>query len=125
MITVPPLSDEGASRRSWYPARTLVRIIKPRVEEILELVRDRLTYSPLAAEPTPPGHAHRRREPAHRPCRIWPRAFSAVRSASDARSALPALPDVAKGAAFAVAAGLLVYPQFADLEHFEPRRRRH
>ena len=29
------------------------------------------------------------------------------------------LPDAAKGAAFAVAAGLLVYPQAAHLEHFE------
>ena len=35
------------------------------------------------------------------------------------------LPDSAKGAAFAVAAGLLVYPQAAHLEHFEPRRRRY
>jgi cell division protein FtsA len=35
------------------------------------------------------------------------------------------LPEDAKGAAFAVAAGLLVYPQTAHLEHFEPRRTRH
>ena len=34
------------------------------------------------------------------------------------------LPEAAKGAAFAVAAGLLVYPQAAHLEHFEQRRRR-
>jgi cell division protein FtsA len=34
------------------------------------------------------------------------------------------LPDAAKGAAFAVAAGLLVYPQAAHLEHFELRRKR-
>ena len=34
------------------------------------------------------------------------------------------LPDAAKGPAFAVAAGLLVYPQAAHLEHFEPRRTR-
>jgi cell division protein FtsA len=34
------------------------------------------------------------------------------------------LPDAAKGAAFAVAAGLLVYPQAAHLEHFEQRRKR-
>jgi cell division protein FtsA len=35
------------------------------------------------------------------------------------------LPDAAKGPAFAVTAGLLVYPQTAHLEHFEPRRTRH
>src|ERR1051325_2204265 len=35
------------------------------------------------------------------------------------------LPDIAKGPAFAAAAGLLVYPQLAYLEHYEPRRTRH
>jgi cell division protein FtsA len=35
------------------------------------------------------------------------------------------LPEEAKGVAFAVATGLLVYPQAAHLEHFEPRRTRH
>jgi cell division protein FtsA len=34
------------------------------------------------------------------------------------------LPDAAKGPAFAAAAGLLIYPQAAHLEHFEPRRTR-
>jgi cell division protein FtsA len=34
------------------------------------------------------------------------------------------LPDAARGPAFAVAAGLLVYPQAAHLEHFEPRKTR-
>ena len=32
---------------------------------------------------------------------------------------------MAKGPAFAAAAGLLVYPQLAYLEHYEPRRTRH
>ena len=32
------------------------------------------------------------------------------------------LPEEAKGPAFAAAAGLLVYPQAAHLEHFEPHR---
>jgi cell division protein FtsA len=31
------------------------------------------------------------------------------------------LPDAVKGPAFAVPVGLLVYPQVAGLEHFEPR----
>jgi cell division protein FtsA len=35
------------------------------------------------------------------------------------------LPEEAKGSAFAAAAGMLVYPQVAHLEHFEPRRTRH
>ena len=34
------------------------------------------------------------------------------------------LPEQAKGPAFAAATGLLVYPQMAHLEYFEPRRTR-
>ena len=34
------------------------------------------------------------------------------------------LPEAAKGPAFAAVAGLLVYPQFAYLEHCEPRKTR-
>ena len=46
------------------------------------------------------------------------------RSASKGPAGIDRLPDAAKGPAFAVAAGLLVYPQAAHLEHFEPRRTR-
>jgi cell division protein FtsA len=35
------------------------------------------------------------------------------------------LPDAAKGAAFAAATGLLVYPQAAHLEYFETRSKRY
>ncbi len=34
------------------------------------------------------------------------------------------LPESAKSPAFAAAVGLLIYPQVAGIEHFEPRRRR-
>ncbi len=37
---------------------------------------------------------------------------------------LSRMPDEAKDASFAVPAGLVVYPQFAHLEHFEPRHTR-
>ena len=35
---------------------------------------------------------------------------------------LHGLPESAKSPAFAAAAGLVVYPQVAGVEHFEPRR---
>jgi cell division protein FtsA len=35
------------------------------------------------------------------------------------------LPEAARGSAFAAAAGLLVYPQTAHLEHFEARGQRY
>ena len=100
-----------------------MRIIKPRVEEILEMVRDRLAASPFAAEPR--GHviltggASQLTGLPDLAARILGRPVRIGRPLG-----ISGLPDAAKGAAFAVAAGLLVYPQAAHLEHFEPRRRR-
>ena len=69
MITVPPVGDDEREPPQFVSRATLVRIIKPRVEEILEMVRDRLAASPFAAEPRGARGADRRRQPAHRPCR--------------------------------------------------------
>ena len=51
MIAVPPVSDDEREPPQFVSRARLVRIIKPRVEEILEMVRDRLAASPFAAEP--------------------------------------------------------------------------
>ncbi len=51
MITVPPVGDDEREPPQFVSRAALVRIIKPRVEEILEMVRDRLKASPFAAEP--------------------------------------------------------------------------
>ena len=51
MITVPPVDDDDREPPQFVSRAQLVRIIKPRVEEILEMVRDRLAASPFAAEP--------------------------------------------------------------------------
>ncbi len=126
MITVPSgRRATSARRRNSSRAATLVRIIKPRVEEILEMVRDRLAASPFAGEPRGrvvlTGGASQLTGLA----RAWPRACSAVRCGIGRPLGIGGLPEEAKGPAFAVAAGLLVYPQAAHLEHFEPRRTRH
>ena len=42
MITVPPVGDDEREPPQFVSRAALVRIIKPRVEEILEMVRDRL-----------------------------------------------------------------------------------
>jgi cell division protein FtsA len=123
MITVPSVGDDEREPPQFISRATLVRIIKPRVEEILELARDRLATSPFAAEPRArvvltgggsqlPGLADLAARILRRPVRIG-RPLG-----------LAGLPEAAKGPAFAVAAGLLVYPQAAHLEHFEPRRTR-
>jgi len=124
MITVPPISEDEHEAAQFVSRASLVHIIKPRVEEILEMVRDRLAASPFAAEQRghviltggasqPTGLADLAARILGRPVRIGrPLGISG-------------LPDAGKGAAFAVAAGLLAYPQAAHLEHFEQRRKRH
>jgi cell division protein FtsA len=123
MITVPPVEDDEREPPQFVSRASLVRIIRPRVEEILEMVRDRLAASPFAAEPRGrvvlTGGASQLTGLADLAARILRRPVRIGRPLG-----LAGLPEAAKGPAFAVAAGLLVYPQAAHLEHFEPRRTR-
>jgi cell division protein FtsA len=124
MITVPPVGEDDREPPQFVSRASLVRIIKPRVEEILEMVRDRLAASPFAAEPRArvvlTGGASQLTGLPDLAARILNRPVRVGRPLG-----IAGLPDAAKGPAFAVAAGLLVYPQVAHLEHFEPRRTRH
>ena len=123
MITVPPVENDEREPPQFVSRASLVRIIRPRVEEILEMVRDRLAASPFAAEPRGrvvlTGGASQLTGLADLAARILRRPVRIGRPLG-----LAGLPEAAKGPAFAVAAGLLVYPQAAHLEHFEPRRTR-
>jgi cell division protein FtsA len=124
MISVPAVSGEENEQPQFVSRAKVVRIIKPRIEEILEMVRDRLGASPFAAEPRGrvvlTGGASQLTGLSELAARILNRAVRIGRPLGIAR-----LPDAAKGPAFAAAAGLLVYPQAAHLEHFEPRTTRH
>ena len=124
MITIPPIERDDREAPQFVSRAGLVRIIKPRVEEMLEMVRDRLAASPFAAEPRGrvilTGGA----------CQLTGLAeFAAQVLGRQVRIGRPlgiaGLPEEAKGPAFAVATGLLVYPQAAHLEHCEPRGTRH
>ena len=123
MITVPPVGDDAREALQFVSRANLVRIIKPRAEEILEMVRDRLAASPFAAEPRGrvvlTGGASQLNGLPELAARMLGRPVRIGRPLGVA-----GLPELAKGPAFAVAAGLLVYPQTAHLEHFEPRRTR-
>ena len=123
MITVPPVGDDDREAPQFVSKASLVGIIRPRVEEILEMVRDRLAASPFAAEPRArvvlTGGASQLNGLPELAARILGRSVRIGRPLG-----IAGLPDQAKGPAFAVAAGLLVYPQSAHLEHFEPRRTR-
>jgi cell division protein FtsA len=107
---------------SVLPKSELVRIIRPRVEEILELVRDRLKAAGLTA------HAGRRLVLTGGGSQLTGLPELARRVISNQiRIGRPlgveGLPESAKNPAFAAAVGLMVYPQVAGIEHFEPGRR--
>jgi cell division protein FtsA len=124
MIAVPTADQDERDAPQFVSRAGLVRIIKPRVEEILELVRDRLAASPFAAEPRGrvvlSGGASQLNGLAGLAAQILGRPVRIGRPLGISR-----LPEQARGPAFAVAAGLLVYPQVAALEHLEPRTGRH
>jgi cell division protein FtsA len=123
MITVPPLDEHEREQAQVVSRATLVSIIKPRVEEILEMVRDRLATCPIAADRR--GHvvltggASQLNGLPELAARLIGRPVRLGRPLG-----IAGCPEAAKGPAFAVAAGLLVYPQAAHLEHFEARHKR-
>jgi cell division protein FtsA len=123
MITVPAVDHDDRDAPQFVSRAQLVRIIRPRVEEILEMVRDRLAASPFATE------SRGRVVLTGGACQLTGLADLAAQIlARPARVGRPlgiaGLPDAARGPAFAVAAGLLVYPQASHLEHFEPQKMR-
>lgn len=120
MIAVPQVDDDERDMPNHLSKSHLVRIIKPRVEEILELVRDRLTAAGFSAE------AGRRVVLTGGACQLTGLPEVARRVlGGQVRTGRPlgikGLPEAGKGPSFAAAVGLLVYPQVAHVEHFEPR----
>ena len=87
------------------------------------MVRDRLADSPFAAEPRArvvlSGGASQLTGIPELASRILSRQVRIGRPLGFAR-----LPNEARSASFAVPSGLLVYPQYAHLEHVEPRHTR-
>ena len=110
LISVPPIGDDERDVPNQYPRSVLTRIIRARVEETLELVRDRLNQSGL-------GHIVGKRVVLTGGASQLPGMPEAARRilARNVRIGRPlgiaGLPEAAKGAAFAATVGLLIYPQ--------------
>jgi cell division protein FtsA len=123
MITVPPLNEHEREQAQFVSRATLTSIIRPRVEEILEMVRDRLAACPVAPDRRShvvlTGGASQLNGLPELAARLLGRPVRLGRPLG-----IAAAPDAAKGPAFAVAAGLLVYPQAAHLELCEARPKR-
>lgn len=116
LVAVPQLDESERELAVQLPKAQLVRIIRPRVEEVLELVRDRLRGAGFGAQ-------------AGRRVVLTGGASQLPGLPEIARRMLQGqvrlgrplgirgLPDAAKGPAFAASVGLLVSPQVAQLEH--------
>jgi cell division protein FtsA len=115
LISVSPIGDDERDVPNQYPRSVPTRIIRARVEETLELVRDRLNQSGL-------GHIVGKRVVLTGGASQLPGMPEAARRilARNVRIGRPlgiaGLPEAAKGAAFAATVGLLIYPQVAGIE---------
>lgn len=123
-LSVPSADDYERDAPQIVTRATIANIVKQRVEEIFEMVRDRLAQSPFAGEPRAQivltGGASQLTGLPDLASRILGRPVRIGRPLGFGK-----VPGEAKSASFAVPAGLLVYPQFAHLEYIEPRHTRH
>ncbi|WP_455476485.1 cell division protein FtsA [Bartonella sp. B17] len=113
MINVMELGNEH--RETQYPRSVLCRIIRARVEEILEMVRDCLNRSGfghiIGKRVILTGGASQLIGLPEMACTILGRNVRMGRPLGISR-----LPSLAKGAAFSSAVGLLIYPQLMEFE---------
>ena len=123
LIAIRQVGEDSRDYPNQIPRSQVIRIVRPRIEEILELVRDRLQRAGFALNAgqrivLTGGGAQLAGLPE----------LSRKILTKHVRIARPVgiqgLPEAAKSPAFATAVGLLVYPQVAALEHFEPTRGR-
>jgi len=123
LMSVPSAGDDGLDVPQIVSRATIANIVRHRAEEIFEMVRDRLADSPFAAEPKArvvlSGGASQLTGTLELATRVLKRPVRVGRPLGFSR-----LPNEAKSASFAVPSGLLVYPQYAHLEHVEPRHTR-
>jgi cell division protein FtsA len=120
IITVMPVGSSSNEAPNSISRETLTRVIRPRVEEILNAVRDRLQATGMID--------------------VCGRRFVITGGGSDltglpelarrmlarnVRNGRPlgvsGLPEMAKGAGFAAVCGMLVYPQVCGSEYVQPK----
>ncbi len=117
MISIPPIGDDDGDVPLQVPRAQVTRIIRPRIEETLELIRDRLNRSGFAGAVGKrivlTGGASQLTGMSEVARRILTRNVRLGRPLG-----VKGLPEMAKGPAFSTAVGLLIYPQIAQIEQF-------
>lgn len=120
MIPIVPVGAAADEAPSQIPRSTITRIVRPRIEEILTAIRDRMQATGMmdvcgrrfvltggASELTGLPEVARR---------------VLARNVRNGRPmGIAGLPEMAKGAAFAAVSGMLIYPQVCAQEYSEPR----
>lgn len=123
LIAIRQVGEDARDYPNQIPRSQVTRIVKPRVEEILELVRDRLVRAGVGLNPGQrvvlTGGGAQLTGLTDLARKILTKQVRIGRPVG-----VQGLPEAAKSSAFATAVGLLVYPQVAALEHFDAPRRR-
>lgn len=120
VVLAPPLGEDGGEAPNRMPRSALNRIIRARVEETLELTRDRLNRSGFASlvgrRIVLTGGASQLNGLAEAARRILARNVRLGRPLG-----VSGLPEVARGPAHAAAVGMLIYPQVGRIERVTHR----
>jgi len=115
MISVPPIGEDDRDQPTQVPRSLVTRIVKARIEETLELIRDRIQksgFSPIVGKRVVlTGGASQLTGLSETARHILARNVRIGRPMG-----IYGLPAAAKGPAFSTAVGLMIYPQVADLE---------
>ena len=119
LVSVRPIGDDG-DVAVQVPRAAMTRIIRARVEETLEMLRDRLNASgygnAVGKRVILTGGASQLGDLPDAARRVMGRNVRIGRPLGVA-----GLPEAAKGPAFATTVGLLIYPQAAGLEGRQPK----
>jgi len=117
LVSVPPIAEEDQDAPNQVSRAHMTRIIRPRVEETLELIRDRLAKSGFAdavgKRLVLTGGGSQLNGMTEVARRILSRNVRMGRPMG-----VSGMPEAAKGPAFSTAVGLLIYPQIATIENY-------
>nr|WP_156953263.1 cell division protein FtsA [Afifella pfennigii] len=121
ILTVPPVGEDERDAPNAVPRSTLTRIIRPRIEETLEMARSMIDSSGfgdvVGKRVVLTGGASQLTGLSETARRVLGRNVRLGRPVG-----VGGLPEAVRGPAFAASMGLIAYPQVARIEQFRTRR---